>query len=167
MSGIDGVIQATLQNAQALNGIANDLPDSLPSIFLDTAAVLATTDVGDDATNVTVAGTTTVNDGGAGLYVRSSTPGPGTGLVQSADGQWWQFVSGGSITKGTAFTSGGGATSTNVGNAACTGTSTVLLQATSSDFVSLGPWVSSVSNGFFTVSHASSFVFASFAYIIV
>lgn len=92
MSGLDGVIQATLQNAQAINDLANQLPDSLPTVFIDSITLFETTDIGVDATAVTVAGDVFAGDGGGGTYIRTALIGPGPGLVQSGDGQWWALV---------------------------------------------------------------------------
>lgn len=167
MSGMDGVIQSTLQVAQALSQTAADLPDSLPGVYFATTAAFEAADIGADASYVVLAGDVTAGDGGWGIYVHSPSAGPGTGLVQSADGQWWVTVTATSSTSvGDCSLDIGGATVTSVTDSNVTFTSKVVLQATSSDAAAIHPWIASVGAGGFQIAHDANFGSCSFDYIV-
>ena len=66
---------------------------SITPLGLDTIAAFEAFSVGPAVTAVTVNGYYAAGDGGAGVYIRTGSVGPGAGMIQSDDGQWWILAS--------------------------------------------------------------------------
>lgn len=65
----------------------------MTAMVLDTVASIHSTSFAATVESIIANGFATAGDGGASLYARSGSAGPGPGLVQSADGAWWVLAS--------------------------------------------------------------------------
>lgn len=91
MMNLEQVVQSQLQMAQSIGSLSDALSAS-KTMQTSTRDVVATLTVPSAVTAITVAGTTTEGDGGAGLYVRVSADPGAVEKVQSADGSWFQLA---------------------------------------------------------------------------